>query len=370
MREKIAIISPLPPEKTGVAEYSYLVWKDCPNVDLFWTDSNSSFSIDEIFQKTIAKNYRYIVFTLSNSNHAMPVVRALAKFSGFPGIFTKLALHIHDPVLSNVAEKYWLEKGINYLSKYSNIDKKDINDYGNNYEAFLKNKISGLTSLIENHNISKIICHSNAAADICNQDFHGRYHYKGDFLIQTLPVNQPKQVIPWHLRRYDAGIFGILENGNKMSDKVIAMLKKIRDSGIINNIVIAGYNANDYIKSENLNPEEFSIFSDIGQKTLEDIIANTKFALLPRRINTGETSGLIPIILASGAHPIVSNIGSFSELPDILASKFDNDVYFDKSKDFIVKNIENNYLQASHQSYQQENSLENYRDKILNSLLG
>lgn len=326
---KIAIITPLPPETTGIAEFSKRTFISHPLIDVFWKKSDHSFDLNEIFEKSIKNRYKHIIFTLGNSDHCLPTFSLLAKFRKFPGIHRKLSLHVHDPVLTNAAKKSYLRDypAEDFFGFYKNRNgiRENISCIYRLYEYY---NCTGLASLISEHKIHKIITHSRAAKQLVINDLSTKVDFINGFIDLFHPCFHSHEDDDQNGREFDIGVFGIMDNGGKMTNKVINVIENAKSQGLINSCVLCGYNAGEYAKQNKLEKLSYlHIIENPSHDEMFEIMKRTRTAIQPRAINTGESSGIIPMLFSANTHPIVSDVGSFSEYPDELVMKVKNDKF-------------------------------------------
>jgi len=339
---KIAIVTPLPPEKTGIADFSEIVYGETEKFDLFTWEPSPQRSIRHIWGDTIAKRYSSIIFVLGNSDHIIPCARLLRAFKGFPAIHTKICLQIHDPVLTNLSSKAQLGGAEEMLDFYSKqIATKPR--LGCIYDAYEDHKITGLSYLIEGIRIDSIIVHSKASEEITRSELRRFSTQMPRIKVLFHPIfDSPRRALGQQ-RGFDVGIFGVMDNDGKMSGLALDAIEKAHSLGIINTCVCAGFNASEYF---NLNPNKLRYYIHVidnpSREELLNIMASTSIALQPRRMNTGESSGVIPMLFSQHCIPIVSDTGAFKEYPDMLIIKISN-------MDFV-----NNAVTAIHEASTQK----------------
>lgn len=341
-----AILTTWPPSQTGIAEFSAKLYKNnIGNFDIFTPEtlstesSNNIYSLSELWQKALMNKYKGIIFTIGNSHHNVPIVDLLRKFRGFPGVRTKLFIHLHDPVVTNVANIILRKEsrdGVHsfYLHKIERFfhlkteTKQTSEPETCIYRLFEQFGATGLSSILHNIPISAIICHSNSAINLCERDFSISQLKQPPYIKLFHPCFEATSNHECIHKIYDLGVFGYLDNGGKMTDRVMLIVKKAYEAGLIKKVVFAGFNVHDYFKA--IDPKEFLYidkFNNPSDKQLSSIMSLTKVSLHPRAANTGESSGVIPMLLANNVVPIVSKIGAFSEYPENVCIKVNNNCF-------------------------------------------
>lgn len=322
---KIAVITPLLPESTGIAEFSERLYKGVSWIDLFWKKTNYSYDLKDIFECAVSRRYDAIIFTLGNSNHNFRTVEILQRFKGFPGVKTKLLIHLHDPVLTNVARHQCELVGKSFLDSCAKRDGLPHGQPSDIYQAFERYGYTGLWEIIAGCNISSIITNSKASLLLTKNDLREKYEAISSKLVLFHPCFDKQIQKEFDDRKYDVGIFGVMDNGGKLSNYAVDVILNLKRNGLINRAVLCGYNAYEYCKETGVNRYDF--IDSINHPTHEQmhqIMANTKIAIQPRLLNTGESSGIVPMLITTSTRAIVSNVGAFAEYPEDLVVKIDN----------------------------------------------
>lgn len=322
---KIAVVTPLLPESTGIAEFSEKVYNSDRHIDLFWKKTRDHYAINELFGMAANKKYDAIIFTLGNSNHNYQIVETLEKFKGFPGVKTKIVLHLHDPVLTNVSRHLSIIREGNYLEHYFKRDGlKDV-EMPDIYKAFEVYGYTGLSYLINRCNISSIITNSYAAMQLTQADLKEKFESIRNKCILFHPCFDKYINKPLVSRKYDVGVFGVMDNGGKMTNKAFEAILYARNNGYIKSVVMCGYNAREYCQDNGIATYDFvRIIDNPTHAEMHNIMSETKVALQPRLLNTGESSGIVPMLISTNTLSVVSNVGTFQEYPEGLTKKVEN----------------------------------------------
>ena len=342
---RIAYFTPVSPQKTGIADYSereilpYLS-KYC-DIDVYidrgvkptnhdLIDNFDCFSYDQY--KKNAHNYDIPFYQMGNNEYHTFIYDSLLKY---PGITV-----LHDIYLHGFLWTQSLAKGDSkrYISEFEYC-------YGNHGVKIAQNAIrSGsypeFTYPLIKRIIDKsfgIICHSefaitkvlkeqpNSICTLIPQPFkieknsHMIDHSKKEQILKTIGIDNKFPIvmsfgyISSH-KRYDV----IIETFKKfleiypdavfviIGEDKIRLSKKIDEFGLKKNVIITGYTTED-------NVVKILNFSD--------------FCVNLRYPTAGETSRSVLQIMSLGKPVIVSNVGWFSELPDITCLKVDVDSY-------------------------------------------
>jgi len=322
--KRIGVVSIVPPSASGIARFSEIIYSGDEKFKIF-SDSNSLFNnYSEIWRDLIDFKLSSLLFVLGNSDHCIPTARLLRQFAGFPAVRAKISIQIHDPVLTNIAFKI-LNSGENQFFKYYNlrIDPPGVSCI---YDAYESRGITGLSSLLDGIKIENCIVHSNAAHNILVNELSAfSASMPKNIMILPHPVFDTCQYLLRSERIYDIGIFGMMDNGNKLSNIALNIIDRAYSQGAIKTCVCAGYNVLQYFNcNPDLKKEYIQIVDNPSDCQMSFLMSQTIMGLQLRRQNTGESSGVIPMLISQGCTPIVSNIGAFSEYPADVAKHVDN----------------------------------------------
>ena len=330
---KTLIVTPVLPSTTGIAEFTHKTFEKNAEFVVISPDTTQR-SFLELFTRADIKE---VVFSLGNSNHNIGTVNLLKLLRNFPAKVKKIIIHVHDPVVWNLAlemEKLGDSNPFDYYADINDLGIESVTGVKGDiptcqYRAFSEKGCAGWAYLIRDLNVYSFVTHSRAAKDIVQRDIKmaGRsnilieelFHPVFDFeKVETLRSNIQK--------KFDIGVFGVLDDGGKMTNKAIHCIEDLIRQRKIRNAVFCGYNAKKYAYEKKIiNNPHYTFVEDVGAEEFVSILSSTKIALQFRSQNTGESSGVVPLLLKYGVIPIVSNLGAFSEYPDDIVFKIDND---------------------------------------------
>lgn len=343
---KIAIISPTPPAETGIATYTVETYcRSGYEVDIYSIFETVESYLETVYSNLIVNSrcniyslntlpygkklnaYQALVFTLGNSSHILPYLLSLAKMDhGTAGI--PIFVHLHDPVVLNllrlVCERRYhpfqdeLEKIYGPLedSEKADIKRQD-------YRRLIARGICGAEALFGALPIEGIFVNSDAAAKILARD-HAVCENPGP----AIPVERVfNPVFPSTLKtktfdgqsRIRIGTFGIPGRG-KGTDIIVKAFKLLRYEIPDAELVIAGFDARYFAKHHDLKVTDGILVINSPTNTeLEKAMSSCHLAVQLRTVNTGESSGIVPQLLANDVPTIVTDIGAFSEYGDAVA---------------------------------------------------
>src|SRR5262249_17619383 len=167
--------------------------------------------------------------------------------------------------------------------------------------------------------IDGVIVNSQAAAEIVRKDFVEFDKTKIHKLF--LPVF-PLTVtcgVPRNNGRIRIGTFGVPAEA-KSTDVIVRAFRELRSKQPNVELLIAGYNAHDFgAKMGLLNERDIYLDDSPAISHLMALMRSCDIAVQLRADSLGESSGIVPQLLALGTPTIVSRIGSFSEYGDAVA---------------------------------------------------
>jgi glycosyltransferase involved in cell wall biosynthesis len=331
---EIATISAMPPAKTGIAYFTRNVAQSLAcNVDIFTAHrflpdylaehdrpgGIRCFAADALPAFRERQSWRAEIFVLGNSSHNQFVLQALR----MPPTNAPRFVHLHDPCLFKLLENAELQAGRRpiaaLLRHYPElIDERTARKLRSsrfiscNPAQLVSRGIYGLRPLLNGISLDGVIVHSQAAADIVGRELpwlppssiHTLFH-------PVFPAAQaPPERPPSHFR---IGSFGI-QDFAKGSDLLVAAFRRLRARFPTASLLLAGYGASLFANGTGLHEREgFEIVDSPSDSELQRLMASCSLAVQLRRLNTGESSGVVPQLIALGTPVVVSDIGSFRE---------------------------------------------------------
>ncbi|HWT08839.1 MAG TPA: glycosyltransferase, partial [Roseomonas sp.] len=101
---------------------------------------------------------------------------------------------------------------------------------------------------------------------------------------------------------------------SKGTDRIIAAFRLLRQRHPDAMLVLAGYHAGRYVQAEGLADEPgLELHDNPPEATLLALMSSVDVAVQLRMQNTGESSGIVPQLLARDVPTITSAIGAFAE---------------------------------------------------------
>lgn len=334
---KSLVICPLLPDQTGIAEFSERVFGNKNKFTTIRTNDLEPYQLAEIL---INEDFDNIIFVIGNSDHNLNIVDLLHSMKKFPNARRKIHLHVHDPVVSNIAKKHCDKLGIDFFKFYErSTGRPDGSLPRCIYKLYEDYGYTGLAYLLKDVTAYSIIFHSNAALKIIEPEL-----IIGDVKIyKKIKLFHPCFEIlnlKSQEKKYDLGVFGVMDDGGKRTNASVEIIKKLILSNVVRKVIFCGYNAFQYCESINLKSDDIVFIADgCTHEEMLKLMSQTRLAIQPRSQNTGESSGIVPMLLSVGCIPLVSNCGSFSEYPDEILYKVENENFVNDSVDIILNHF-------------------------------
>jgi glycosyltransferase involved in cell wall biosynthesis len=173
--------------------------------------------------------------------------------------------------------------------------------------------------LIKQSPVEGIIVNSRAAAALVRKDLE-----LAKLTIPIIeafhPVFPPTVPMPIHRKAQSpivVGTFGV-PNRAKRTEIVHEAVRRLARRGLARELVVAGDGVSTYLDRLNLDRSFVRAVDAPGDTDLQALMAEVDVAVQLRRKDRGESSGIVPQLLALGKPVVVSSIGSFRELGDVV----------------------------------------------------
>ncbi len=326
---KLAIVTPLPPQHTGIADYAsdlIIGLKDLGcDIDLF---SNAKIDLFEdmrvynieTIEHTILNDYDVIIYQMgNNTNFHLYMVELIKKYQGI--------VHLHDMVLHHIYA--WTTFSQNKKMEYFDTLEKW---YGKEAKELLEEMVNINTMPWD----SRIITHiplfeefiQYADACIVHSDFvkkkiKASFPYLDTYHIHQLykmPIEKKSNTNRSSVLRF--GIFGGVDPQKQVDTvlKVFAEVSKKKPRSKFHLVIVGGIdNRCDYIvdlpKQYNLE-EVVEITGRVEEEVFMEHFTNTDILIALRYPTMGETSAVVMRALQLGIPCIVNDVGWYNELPE------------------------------------------------------
>lgn len=340
-KRKLAVFSPIPPQKSGIAKYTAELVTELRHyfqVELIVEDG-----IETVYDQTITQkvrpvswfmqhreNYDQILYHFGNSTFHEYMIESM---KCFPGIVT-----VHDFFVSGLINHL-----ISTQMKQDALGSlEDFVYFNHGYCELAKlqeceNKLTFLLNLPLSAAVykfsQKLIFHTEATRSLAQKWCPGELT-KNSSVIPLLRA--PRTLISREKARLSLGIkneatlivsFGIISS--KKAHLEIAKAWQKVDETQTTHLIFAGSEPDsDYRQCiEEALPEKcrsnFKITGWLSDEEYERLLSAADIAIQLRSIDSGETSGAVIDCLSSGIPTIINRIGSMNDIPDEVCLKID-----------------------------------------------
>ena len=342
---RLAVVTCLPPDATGIANFAVKQLSEIEvPVDVFSQvrDVAHFLRVRAIFasetggrvrlhpmasllSRDVTNRYERLVFMLGNSRHNVEVYRSMEALAGF-GAGDRIVCHLHDPCCHNVVQ---LGKGLEpgpYLAYLGRLydNPQLLASFGSEnwqaHKAAVDAGILGIRTLFD-VGVRHFIVNSDAAARIVREDLSAAEGAATRVDVLYHPVFEPEvsrsEADP-HQGSLVVGTFGA-PSLSKGTDVVLAAVQELRRRGVKAKLIVAGFDANYFADGElakNTDRSWLELAEPTTERGLQLDMLKCDIAVQLRRSNLGESSGVVPSLLALDIPTIVSSIGAFSEYGD------------------------------------------------------
>jgi len=335
---KVAWLSPFPPQRTGIADYSYaLIKKLKPHIDIdvYYENAMPDDKVREGFatypiQLFTKRRQRYdeIIYHLGNNCEFHRSIYKLAW--DFPGLVVLHDYNIH----SFMQDAFWSTPE-EYLYKQAFVEECG-KDWTEGAQELRNNRCTDVLRYSMSHAIvrrsKKVIVHHKWVKRQFTDDRH----------VQVIPLfaninyqPTPEDVAAFKKRHHIDGNQFVISclgfiNRNKLPQLLIEVVKRLVDEGYPIKTVFAGEVAPDmkYLVPEIQSSRHAETFIFTGYQNernyfsgifASDIIINLRYPSL------GEASATLMHSLAAGKPAIISDVNQYKEFPDRVCWKVAHD---------------------------------------------
>ncbi len=339
---RLAVVTCLPPDATGIANFALKQLSAIDTaVDVFSQVRDVAHFLrirallaaktggrvrlhpmSSLLSRDVTHRYERLVFLLGNSRHNFEVFRSMETLAGL-GAGDRIVCHLHDPCCHNIVQ---LGKGLEpgpYLAYIGRLYDNPtlLTNWGSEnwqaHKAAVDNGILGIRALFD-IGVRHFILNSQAAVRLVRDDLTAAERDECRFDVLYHPVFEPevsrREALP-HDASLTIGTFGA-PSVSKATDVVLAAVRELRRRGVDAKLIVAGFDA-QYFADGELAKNEGKGWLELAEPTTErelqlDML-KCDVAVQLRRSNLGESSGVVPSLLALGVPTIVSSIGAFAE---------------------------------------------------------
>jgi glycosyltransferase involved in cell wall biosynthesis len=391
---RLAVVTCLPPDATGIANFALKQLSEVDAViDVFSQVRDVAHFLRvravlaahtggrvrlhpmaSLLARDVTNRYERLVFMLGNSRHNFEVFRSMETLAGF-GAGDRIVCHLHDPCCHNVVQ---LGKGLEpgpylaYLGRLYDNPGLLANFGSENWQAHkaaVDAGILGIRTLFD-VGVRHFIVNSEAAARIVREDLSPAESDETRVDVLYHPVFEPevsRQQAEPHDGSLIIGTFGA-PSVSKGTNIVLEAVQELRRRGVKAKLIIAGFDANYFADGELAKTEDRSwleLAEPTTERELQLDMLKCDIAVQLRRTNLGESSGVVPSLLALGIPTIVSPIGAFAEYGEAVGT-------FDGYDPIALADLLESGPQIDQpamQRYAREHSLPHFNARLL-SMLG
>jgi len=345
-RAKTALVTCLPPDESGIANFSLKhilaaraeldVFSPVRDVAQFLRNSalinkgtgglarlhplSSLLALNEM------QSYETLVFVIGNSNHNVDAYRAMESVARLQGADRSIC-YLHDPCCHNVVQVAKRLNGDEYVKYLTQV-------YGTRlpggmglegwrvHRTAVERGIMGVRAILD-AGAGRFLVNSKTAADLVLNDLPAerRERVKVEQLFHpTFPL-EPGIAEALEQKQpggpFVVGTFGGADH-SKRSEVVVEAVKNMRDRGEPVELRIAGYRARNFVDlffGGNV-PDWVHASEPPTERELQTEMAKCDIAIQLRKESLGESSGVVPTLLGMGIPTVVSPIGAFREYGD------------------------------------------------------
>jgi hypothetical protein len=354
---RIAYVSNLPPETTGIAScsfYSFLGSHEaidlfCPVTDADWffandlqlrqggSDGPRLLDAQAFLTADRLHAYQAIVIAVGNSDHCTYLHEILRKAEALDGSLERVVFHVHDPFVLNLIEKGSGLSPTQLVAALTEGDQpaalREATAAGDVHGNLARAGISGMR-FFANLGVRRFLTNSQAASAILRQELAGLpvridplYHpvflpigvhppagvpadHPGGEPVRQPggePASQPGETLT-------IGSFGY-PGGDKMTDRVIDAVRLLHDAGHRVRLLLAGFATAQFANAHQgaLAGLEVELLEGPSDPMLCRAMQACDVAVQLRAENRGESSGTVSLLIALEKRIIAADVGAFSE---------------------------------------------------------
>lgn len=336
----IAWLSPMPPQKTGIAHYSTMISAGLSsrfNIKFFSSQPTNHLitrapvrTYDEFRQQYVLGLFDLVIYHLgNNATFHKDIYKLLQEI---PGLVVIHDYSIHHLILHLTLEDMGVTAYLDEIEfQYGPLARKLALEGLNGQQMPLWEQ--GLRYPANRRVINSalgIVVHSQfAAAQLVSDGFMGSIDVIPHFAPNISVRTQEAIIAARNLLKIQRGtlvisVFGFLSRAKRI-ESILKAISRLRSQFEDLQVYFVGepVDGADYaslIREHNLG-DTVTITGYVSDQTLETFLMATDVCLNLRYPTQGESSGILPRAFSIGLPVIVSDIGAFSELPDSIVRK-------------------------------------------------
>lgn len=325
---RVAIVTPLPPQHTGIADYASDLIVGLKNnglsIDLFSNAGIDSFEDLKVYHiekidLDILKEYDVILYQMGNNIHFhLYMVDMIKKYGGI--------IHLHDMVLHHTFA--WItiaqEKRLDYFNMiekwYGYEVRKLLEEMVDNHAMPWESRIVTQVPLFE-----EVIQYADACivhSDFVKSRIKARFPHLDTYKVEQLYLMDKKEEEASKSSTIRFGIFGGVDPQKRVDvalDAFHRISKKLSTDKFHLNIVGGIDERCNYITEL---PKKYSLEDSVNiagrvdEEAFMALFENTDILIALRYPTMGETSAVVMRAMQLGIPCIVNDIGWYAELPE------------------------------------------------------
>jgi glycosyltransferase involved in cell wall biosynthesis len=315
-RPRIAYVTPLPPVESGIARYSFRLLGALSRLARVRCFSDQDLSVAEVPDGVAISplsdlpplaacgEFDHVVVALGNNGLHASALQMSRR--------VRSVVHLHDVRLVNcyAAEPWPGVVDRQYPGRFSAAELASMPEP---WSPLVQSKSIFLLSDVA-ATAEGFLVHSDHAASLVELD------------VGRVPVNIGPNAVPARATRRvpEEGLIvslGIVSTA-KQSDKLAEAAAILHERGVPARLAFVGAGA-EVLPHVAPNVEMMGLVDD---ETYDDVVSRACIAVQLREHSNGESSAAVADCLAAGVPVVVTDIGSFSELPDTVAVKVRRDI--------------------------------------------
>ena len=331
MIKNIAVVTPWPPQHTGIGDYAFDLLSELSNFDVsihVYTDCENPKMLDNVKILQIQKctlsdlsGYDSIVYQMGNNvNYHLYMLDLVKEYGGI--------VYLHDMVLHHIMGWItWMQNDpvsyFNLLAKWygKNVSRMcdELMKLGTMpWECEVVTELPLFEELIQH--ADACIVHSEFAKTRVKEAFPALNVYQILHVLKGMNVIEHKSEVQGD--KIKIGIFGGVEK-NKNVDVILKSLSGFKNHSSLweaHVVGAVGDGCEDILKlPANLEIAKNVVFHGRpNSKTFATLLSDMDFVISLRYPTMGETSGVVARTMQMGIPIIVTDIGWYGELPDFV----------------------------------------------------
>ena len=352
---KVAVLSILPPDESGIAGYSYRTHTLEPEkYDIFaniktdsdYFDLTSNGKVKNIFPLDLydyanfKEKYSAKIIVLGNSEHHINTLKKALETKGEENRF----LYLHEAMILNLFFCYFdknFEDVKNFLKKWYDIPETD--GYHKLYIWLKEHYRFGIRPLINLTGIKNIIVNNEKAKELILKELSESEKQDVNIKVMFLPIEktEAEKLNLSENGQYVIGTFG-LPHEAKGSEIIINAIKFLNEKEPNKyKLIVAGYEAENFCKKY---PSDYTeVYDAPDDKTLFSLMTSVDLAVQLRKHPHGESSGCIAQLMGMGQKIITTEGFIDNELGKYIVSTVQSRVPYEQLANVIEKGVKSDF---------------------------